>query len=94
MLVSMTLTLMQGHSESAKAKIQRCMLLATKQAISIALATTVGHFYVTLALQTFLIMPNGLAILICFRFFYVRVCCVSVCLRERGGGELFMWAYI
>ena len=38
------LTLMQGHSGSAKAENQRCMLLATKPAISIKLATTVGHF--------------------------------------------------
>ena len=41
-LVLMTLTLMQGHSGSAKN--QRCMLSATKQAISIKLATTVGPF--------------------------------------------------
>ena len=32
-LVLMTLTLMQGHSGSAKVKNQRCMLSATKQAI-------------------------------------------------------------
>ena len=40
------LGLMQGHSGSAKAKTQRCMLSATKQAIySIKLATTrVGQF--------------------------------------------------
>ena len=44
MLVSMTLTLMLGHIGSAKAKNQRLMLSATKQAISIKLATTVGHF--------------------------------------------------
>ena len=44
MLVSMTLTLMQGHSGSAEAKNQRCMLSATKQTISIKLATMVGHF--------------------------------------------------
>ena len=44
MLILMTLTLMQGHSESAKACSQRCMLSATKQAISLKLATTVGHF--------------------------------------------------
>ena len=51
MLVSMTLTLMQGHSGSAKAKNQRCMLSATKQAISIELATTVGHFLLDLDLD-------------------------------------------
>ena len=34
------------HSGSAKAKNQRCMLSATKQTISIKLATTVGLFKV------------------------------------------------
>ena len=43
-IILMTLTLMQGHSGLAKAKNERCMLSATKQAISIKLATTVGHF--------------------------------------------------
>ena len=44
MLISMTFILMQGHSGSAKAKNQRCMLSVTKQAIiSITLATTLGH---------------------------------------------------
>ena len=38
------LALTQGHSGSANAKNQRCMLLVAKQAISIKLATTVGHF--------------------------------------------------
>ena len=42
-LLLMTLTLMQYHSGSAKAKNQRCMLSATKQAISIKFATTVDH---------------------------------------------------
>ena len=44
MLVLMTLTLMQGHSALANAKNQRCMLSATKQAMSTKFATTVGHF--------------------------------------------------
>ena len=44
LLVSMTLPLMQGHSGSAKTKHQRCMLLETNHAISINIATTVGHF--------------------------------------------------
>ena len=42
-LVSMTLTLKQGHNGSAKATNQRCMLSETKQAISMKLATTVGY---------------------------------------------------
>ena len=51
MLVLMTLTLMHGHSGSAKAKNESCMLSATKQSRSIILATNVGHFfYVTLTL--------------------------------------------
>ena len=37
------LTLIQGRSELAKAKNQRCMLSATQQAISIKLATTAGY---------------------------------------------------
>ena len=41
------LVLMQGHRN---AKTQRCMLSATKQAISITLPTMVGHFYLTLTL--------------------------------------------
>ena len=53
MLILMTLTLIQGHSGSAKAKNQRCILSTTKQAVNI-LATTVGHFYVTLTLQMFI----------------------------------------
>ena len=44
MLMLVPMTLMQGHSGSGKAQIQHCMLSATKQAISIKLATTVGHF--------------------------------------------------
>ena len=40
MLVSMTLTLMQGHSRSAKN--QRWIISTSKQAMSIKLATTVG----------------------------------------------------
>ena len=40
MLVWMTLTLMQGHSGSANAQIKSVLLSATKQAISIKLATT------------------------------------------------------
>ena len=51
MLVSITLTLMQGHSELAKATIQRCVLSATKQARSIKLATTVGNFLHDLGLD-------------------------------------------
>ena len=58
MLVLMTLTPMHGHSVSAKAKTQRFMLSATKQAISIKLATTVGDsfcvLYVTLTLPRFI----------------------------------------
>ena len=46
----------RSHNRSAKAKNQHCMLSATKQAISIKLATTVGllFFYVPFTLQTFI----------------------------------------
>ena len=43
-LVLMTLTLMQGHSWSPKAKNQRKIFSTTKQATSIKLATSVSHF--------------------------------------------------
>ena len=45
MLVSMALTLMQGHSGLAKAKNQCDMLSGTRQAISIKLATMVALFF-------------------------------------------------
>ena len=42
---------MQGHIGSTKAKYQRCMLSATKQVISLKLATTTGHFVCDLDLD-------------------------------------------
>ena len=44
MHTSSALTLMRGHSGSEKATNQRWLISATKQAISIKLDTTVGHF--------------------------------------------------
>ena len=58
-LILMTLTLMKGHSGLAKAKNQGCMLLATKQAISIKLATTVGHFLCDLDLDFICLVHLG-----------------------------------
>ena len=45
-LVFITLTLIQGHSGSAKAKYKCWIILTTKQAtrIKLAISTTVGHF--------------------------------------------------
>ena len=61
LLVLMTLTLMQAHSGSAKAKNQRCMLSATKQAISIKLST-VGFFFfnvtLTLTANVYMACPS------------------------------------
>ena len=60
MLILMTLTLMQGHSESASAKQINvaCSRQLYKQAISIKLATTEAlfffSFYMTLTWQTFI----------------------------------------
>ena len=57
MFVSMTLTLMQGHSGTAMAKKSTLNALGNyKQAIRIKLATRVGlfWFFVTLTLQTFI----------------------------------------
>ena len=50
MVVLMTLTLMQGHSGSAKENIQLWIISTTKQAIKIKLAAKVGHdkFYFSL----------------------------------------------
>ena len=45
MLMSITLTLMQGHSGSAKAKNRHWIISTTKQAISIKLAPMVGLFF-------------------------------------------------
>ena len=42
--VSMTLTLMQGHSGSAKAKHRRRIISTTKPATSIKLSATISHF--------------------------------------------------
>ena len=44
MLILMTLTLVQGHSGTEKAKKQRWIISTTEQAISIKLAATVDHF--------------------------------------------------
>ena len=44
MLVSMTLTLMQGHSASAEEVNQCSIICTTKQVINIKLATTVRYF--------------------------------------------------
>ena len=47
MLIAMTLTLKQDHSGLAKAKNQYWIISTPKQAISIKLATTVGHLFFT-----------------------------------------------
>ena len=44
MLLSMTLTLMQGHSGSVEENIQRWIISTTNPVISIELTTTVGQF--------------------------------------------------
>ena len=82
MLILMTLTLMQGHSGSANAKNQCCcMPSATKQAISIKIATNAGHFYMTLTLQTHIYIWLDHLV---FRFWKSR------CLLGRSAG----WFYI
>ena len=42
-VVSMTLTLMQGHSGSSEGENQICIISTTKQAIQIILAAKLGH---------------------------------------------------
>ena len=43
MVILMTLTLMQVHSDSAEEQIQLWIISKTKQAIKIKLSATVGH---------------------------------------------------
>ena len=89
MLVSMTLTLMQGHSGSAKAKSQRWIISTSKQAISIKLATTVSQLLRDL---DFFKRVYGLILMFYFTFFLVTLpstasCCspfsLCICVRLR-----------
>ena len=88
MLVSMTLTLMQGHSGSAKDKNQCWIISTTKQATSIALAMYNGRplFY-------FFTWPwlckrlYGLTLLFFFLFFFATVTHVKIC----SGREFFQF---
>ena len=52
MVVLMTLTLMQGHSDSAEENIKLWIISTTKQAIHIKLAATVGHDNVYFSLKS------------------------------------------
>ena len=66
MFVSMTVTLKkQGYSGSTEATNKRWIISTTKPAVCIKLTTTVGHFYVTLALKT-LIWLDYLVFVSCF----------------------------
>ena len=90
MLILMTLTLMQHHSGSAKQKHQRCMLLATKQAISIKLATMVGHFLCDLDLDfanVYVACPSYCCLCLLFVFVVVLFlfCISQVFLGEERG---------
>ena len=59
LLVLMTLTLIQGHSGLARANYQLCMLSATRQAISMELATTVSHYVCDLDLDFANVVNNN-----------------------------------
>ena len=91
MLLLTNMTLMQGHSGSARPTNQICMLSATTQAISIKLAIMVALFFflsslkknLTLILQTLI---YGLTTLFVFLFivsFYPRTC--DAVLRAQRG---------
>ena len=75
LLMLMTLILMHGYNGLSKAKIQCWIMLTTRQATSIELAATVGHFfYVTLTLQTFIfdhLVFVFVWLLLCF-----QMCCI------------------
>ena len=60
-LVTMNLTLMQGHSGLADDKLQRWIISTTKQAISIKHAATVGHdiFYFSLKSSVAFVLNYG-----------------------------------
>ena len=63
-LIPMLLTLMQGHSWSAKAQIQCRIISITKKATSVKLAETVDQFLcVTLTLQTLYALTTLLIII-------------------------------
>ena len=61
MLVSMTLTLMKGHSGLAEEQIQHQIIPTTKQAVSLKLAATVGHdkFYFSLKSSVAFVLNDG-----------------------------------
>ena len=72
-LVSMTLTLMQVHSGSVKARNERCFMSTTKQAISIKRATTVRHFLRDLDIENAYMACPACFLFFSVRFFGVRV---------------------
>ena len=76
MIASRILTLMQGHSGSAEKTNQRLIMSTTMQVINVKLATTVGHFYMTLTLKTYNHKQKTILFLSVL-FFVVQV---SICL--------------
>ena len=89
-LVSITLTLIQGHSRLAKTKIQCGIMSTTKQAPSIKHATRVGHFLRYLDCKS----VYGLTIYFCLGLVFflsacLFVCCCIVVVVFFGGGILF-----
>ena len=84
MIVLMT-TLIQCHSGLAKAKIQCWIILTTKWATSIKLATNVGHFLHDLNFKN----VYGLTVLFLLLFILVCIpycphCIVNVPMRKLG----------
>ena len=84
-LILMTLTLVQGHSGSANANKSALNYLENKQATSITLATTVGHYLRDLEFENVYI--NNIWIdhlvilgLFAFLFYFIGV-------RGGGGGR-------
>ena len=73
MLIRVLMTLTQGHSRSARQQIS--VACSLRQAVSIKLGTTVGHFCVTLtvSLQTFIGLVH--LVVMCFMFVVVYVKC-------------------
>ena len=67
-----------GHSGLAKAKIQCKIVSTTKQAISIKLATTVGHFVSDLDFKNVYMTWPACLVLCCYQCKFYILCCFHV----------------
>ena len=98
MLLLTHMTLMQGHSGSARPTNQICMLSATTQAISIKLAIMVALFFffsslkknLTLILQTLIYGLTTLFVFLFIASFYPRTCDAVLRAQREGWHHTIM----